>query len=303
VWLKPRGLDKILDMISPKNMKDYHAFIERSVRRRISQDEKNIGSNTGPIREDMFHFICSARDPKTGQPVFTTADLISEGSVLTVAGSDTTATTICSLVFYLVHNTAIYDKLVTEIRSTFSSYQEIVHGPKLKGCAYLRACINEALRMTPPLPSELPRIVLKGGETIAGEYYPAGTIVGTSEWANGRNGDIYGDPYVFRPERWVISDENPRTEVNRIKNCLNPFSKGPANCIGQNLAMWELHLVIARTLWRLDIRAAPGATLGGGQPSVGLEKGNPLQYQVADAYVALRKGPMVQFKGRGGTLV
>lgn len=76
-----------------------------------------------------------------------------------------------------------------------------------------------SLIQAPAGPSELPREVLPGGTTIEGEHYPAGIIVGTPNWAMGRNEEQYGDAFTFRPERWIVSNEldslNPEEDVRR----------------------------------------------------------------------------------------
>jgi cytochrome P450 len=255
-------LDKLLEAITPQNMKNYHSFVEQSVRERLAKEKE--AQTKAPVREDMFHFLCSARDPSTGQSAFSTEDLLSEASLLIIAGSDTTATTLCGLLFYLAHNAHVYNKLVEEIQSSFSSLEEIVHGTKLYSCKYLLACVNESLRMVPPVPSELPRVIQKGGQTIDGNFYPEGTVVGTADWASGHNKDIYGDAGIFRPERWIHSEDNSHEDMLCIKRAFYPFSKGPANCAGQNLALLELYMVVARTLWRMEVRLAPGEGVGEG---------------------------------------
>lgn len=76
------------------------------------------------------------------------------------AGGDTTATALSALFFYLSRNTESYSKLANEIRTTFSNHSEIQGGPKLASCRYLRASIEEALRMSPPVSSiELTQVV------------------------------------------------------------------------------------------------------------------------------------------------
>lgn len=51
--------------------------------------------------------------------------------------------------FYLSRNPEVYRKLAGEIRTTFSSGHDIRSGPRLTSCRYLRAVINETLRMSP----------------------------------------------------------------------------------------------------------------------------------------------------------
>jgi cytochrome P450 len=303
VWLKPRGLDNLLQLVIPQTIKDHYAFVEEVVTKRLEEYRKRETEKTPIEREDMLHFLCSARDPDTGEPAFGLKDLLAEANLLIMAGSDTTSITISSLFFYLTHNRRAYLKLVKEIRDTFTDPEDIVHGPKLlTDCKYLRACIDETLRLAPAGPSELPREVLPGGMTIEGEHYPAGVIVGTPNWAMGRNEEQYGDAYTFRPERWIVSDEleslNTEEDVGKLKRGLHTFLKGPGDCVGQKLAMLQMSIVIARTLWRMDVRLAPGTDVGAGNAKLGWGLRDPRQYVLADAYIALHQGPVVQVRAR-----
>lgn len=165
---------------------------------------------------------------------------------------------------------------------------------------YLRACIDEGMRLTPSGPSELSREVLPGGLIVLGEHYPAVTIVGTAPWANSRNQEVYDDPKVFRPERWIVDEAAAvsKEDVARIRANYHPFSAGRGNCVGQSFAMAELMITVARTVQQLDIRRAPGSTKGGGSPELGWGARDSRQFQLIDAYISLRKGPEVQFRRR-----
>ena len=303
VWLKPRGLDSLLEHAIPQTIKEHYAFVEKAVKTRLEEQRYREKHGITNQREDMLHFLCSAKEPETGEPAFGYKELLAESSLLIMAGSDTTAITISSMFFYLTHNRRVYLKLVKEIRETFREPEEIVHGPKLlSDCKYLRACIDETLRLAPVGPSELPREVLSGGTTIEGEHYPEGVIVATPHWAMGRHEGQYGDAYTFRPERWIVSEEletlNPEEDVRKLKRGLHTFLKGPGDCVGQKLAMLQLSMVVARTLWRMDMRLAPGTDVGAGNPELGWGLRDPRQYVLADAYVALHEGPIVQVRAR-----
>lgn len=303
IWLKPRGLDDILELIIPSTIKDHYKFVENVVTKRLEEERKRQAEKAPVEREDMLHFLCSAKDPDTGEPAFDFKGLLADANLLIMAGSDTTSITISSLFFYLTHSRRAYLKLVKEIRDTFTDPEDIVHGPRLlTDCTYLRACIDETLRLAPAGPSELPREVLPGGTTIEGEHYPAGVVVGTPNWAMGRNEEHYGDAYTFRPERWIVSDEletlNTEEDVRKLRNGLHTFLKGPGDCVGRKLAMLQISIVIARTLWRMDLRLAPGTDVGAGNAKLGWGMRDPRQYVVGDAYIALHHGPIVQFRAR-----
>ena len=301
VWLKPRGLDRLFEIISPPDVKAYFAFIEESVdaRRQAEEVSDRLGADGKGRRQDMFHFLFQAIDPDTGKKGYSQQELFTDASVLVIAGSDTTSIILSSFFFYIVRNPRSYNRLMEEIRSTFDSAHNIVGGPKLSSCKYLRACVDETMRIAPASPTELSRLVLAGGQMIEGELYPAGVTVGTSEWSNGRS-DEYGDPNVYRPERWIVDEEAGVTaeDVARISSYFHPFSHGWGNCPGQNLAILELLTTIARTLYRFDVRSEPGSTLGEGSPELGWGRRDRKQFQVDDAYNSIRNGPMIQFKKR-----
>lgn len=57
---------------------------------------------------------------------------------------------------------------------------------------------------------------------------------------------IWGDPHVFRPERWLESDSK------ELEKSYIPFSVGPRSCVGRNLAMMELQKFIATLFYRYE---------------------------------------------------
>lgn len=92
-----------------------------------------------------------------------------------LVGSDTTATALSAALFYLARNPSALATLQNEIRTAFTSLDAIVGGKELTECHFLRACIDEAMRLAPPVPGLLPReVVGKEGITIDGVFLPCG---------------------------------------------------------------------------------------------------------------------------------
>jgi len=302
VWLKPRGLDKLFDSVAPKDIEHFWKFVDESAEKRIKMEEEiqKHGPDAKNIRQDMFHYLMNAKDPVTGGPALSRNDLLAEANLLVVAGADTTAVTMCGFFFYISRNPRIYTRLTNEIRSTFDSVDEIRGGTKLSSCQYLRACIDEGLRMCPAGGAELDRVVLPGGQEVEGTLLPEGVHVGCPTWGFLRNEEYFYDPNVYRPERWIVDEKTGVTaeDVARAQSCFFPFSSGPYNCVGKNLAMLEIMVTIARTLYRMDLRALPGDTMGEGSPELPWGRRNRHVFQLTDAWIGLRNGPMVQFKKR-----
>ena len=277
VWLKPRGLNQLLEMITPKQVRIYLDFVAQSVAERREreeqqqqQQEKGEGND---LHRDLFHYLFRAKNPNTGEPAYSETGLLAEANLLIIAGSDTTAIALCGFFFYTTHNPRVYAKLVKEIRDTFALAEDIVAGTALSSCQYLRACIDEDMRMSPSGPSELSGRVLPRGIKIDGDFLPAGVDVGMSGFCNGRNEEIFGDPNVFRPEKWIVSEATGVTveDLARFRSMHHPFLTGPGSCAGKTIAMLEMTITIARTLHRLDVRLAPGYTVGEDAASLGLE--------------------------------
>lgn len=94
-------------------------------------------------------------------------------SILLVAGSETTATLLSAVTFYLLKNPRVMEILRKEIRTSFEKEEEItqISVNKLK---YLFAVLEEGMRMHPPAPRGGPRVVPKGGAMIDGTWVPGG---------------------------------------------------------------------------------------------------------------------------------
>ncbi|TGO56381.1 hypothetical protein BOTNAR_0224g00130 [Botryotinia narcissicola] len=157
----------------------YHFTVSKLVADRLKEDKN--------AKSDLFSFIFDAQYSNNGKhediETMTVSELFTESGFLLAAGSDTSSTTLSTLLFYLSRYPRCYEKVTTEIRSTFSSPSEIHSGPKITSLKYLRACIEEALRMSPPLGSALWREVRPGGIIIDGEFIPAGYDIGCAVYA------------------------------------------------------------------------------------------------------------------------
>ena len=121
---------------------------------------------------------------------------------------------------------------------------------------YLNACIEETLRIHPPVPAGPPRSVPPGGDTVDGQWIPGGTTVSVGQWSACHDPANFRNPDEFVPERWI----DP-AYASDVKKALQPFSVGPRNCIGRNLAYMEMRIMIARLFWNFDVLSVDGAPL------------------------------------------
>lgn len=93
--------------------------------------------------------------------------------ILLGAGFETTSSIVCATMYLLQRNPECLKKINEEVRGAFGSPEDITFS-SVDNLPYLRACLSEALRWYPPIASGLPREVMKGGTSIAGEHVPEG---------------------------------------------------------------------------------------------------------------------------------
>lgn len=200
--------------------------------------------------------------------------------------------TLSALFHYLSVNERCYQRLAHEIRSTFADAGEIQSGPRLASCRYLRACIDEALRMCPPLPGTLWRegVLDKVNSPliVEGHYIPIGTELGVNTYALHHNVEYFPEPFVFKPERWLPGNTATSTTT---KAAFIPFSIGPRGCIGKAMAYLEASLVVAKTMWYYDFERIPGPL---DQHADQMEQYDNV-YPINDKLVASHDGPYLCF--------
>ncbi|KAG6110715.1 hypothetical protein E4U31_005416 [Claviceps sp. LM219 group G6] len=266
-------------------------------------ERTKLGEETD--RRDFFYYLLKARDPETGHG-FSMPELWGESNLLIIAGSDTTSTAMASTIFYLVRNRHAWERVSREVRAKFRHVEEIVHGPSLGSCTYLRACIDEAMRLSPSVGGILPREILAGGMTVDGEHVlPQGTVVGTPHYTIHHNEDYFPEPYSYVPERWLRGEVNPMSgkittddDVVLAQSAFCPFSVGPRGCIGKGLAYVEMTTTLARTIFLYDMRRASGGVVDPAEGSPHFEWGRhrETEFQLIDTFTSAKKGPLVEFR-------
>lgn len=80
------------------------------------------------------------------------------------------------------------------------------------------------------------------------------TRVSLSQYGAYRSPFNFADPDNFHPERWLPTTSPLYNSVFAAdqKAALQPFSVGPRNCLGKNLAYYEMKLVLTKLLWNFD---------------------------------------------------
>jgi cytochrome P450 len=110
--------------------------------------------------------------------------------------------------------------------------------------------IQEALRLYPPVPVGIPRVIPPPGRTVLGKWVAPGTRLSVHHYATSRSLSNFANPDTFAPERWL---GDPAYEADRLE-AVQPFAYGPRNCLGKSLAMHEMRLILACIFFRFDMQ-------------------------------------------------
>lgn len=216
----------------------------KTVQRRIKK---------GSEHRDFLHYILTANDDKG----MSTEEINVNAFSLSGAGSESTATAMSGAIFLLLAHNPVYVRLIQEIRSAHAAEVDITLASTHQ-LEYLDAVITETLRMYPPVAITLPRQVPTNGEVIAGAFVPPGTTVGVHHYSTYHHPNNFYQPAAFLPERWLPGSRDAPPFANDSKDCMQPFSAGPRNCLGKNIAKAEVRLLLAKLLFRFDWRLQPG---------------------------------------------
>ncbi|CAG8960726.1 hypothetical protein HYFRA_00002262 [Hymenoscyphus fraxineus] len=292
--LKNRFLDPLVHVLTRKARLNYLRVLERMISTRLAMEKD--------AKVDFYSFI--AEQVETGGPdSIRFNELWAEAVFFFPAGGDTTATAMSALFFYLSRSPEAYSKLADEVRHTFADGDAIKGGPQLSGCRYLRACFEEALRLSPPVGGTLWYELAKGEErngplVVDGHVIPLGTQLGVNIYSLHHNEAYFPDAFEFRPERWMIDDQEA---LHRMYTAFDAFSTGPRGCAGKSMAYLEAGMVIAKTLWYFDFEIAPGimGAAGAGKRGGGVGRERGGEFQLYDGFTSAHDGPNLIFRTRG----
>lgn len=164
-----------------------------------------------------------------------------------VAGTETTSSAMSGIIYHLTQDPSVLARLSQEVRSAFSSVNDI-NLEVVARLPYTQAVISESLRMYPPIPSALPRVSPPGGVNVCGTYIPEGVVCGVHHLSTYRSPEHFKDASDFHPQRWLGDPDYRNDHLDAVE----PFHVGPRNCVGKNLALHEIRLLLVALVLTFD---------------------------------------------------
>lgn len=150
---------KMLPKKVKQNFQDHYQLSVEKVHRRLN------------LETQRHDFMTPVIEQNTDMQKMSLPEIESTFSLLIVAGSETTATTLSGITNYLIQNPTALQSLVSEIRDAFKEEKDITN-QSVRNLPYLNAVISEGLRLCNPVPIGLARLVPAGGSTVCGQWLP-----------------------------------------------------------------------------------------------------------------------------------
>jgi cytochrome P450 len=239
----------------------HHSYIARRVDKRLQ---------TTPTHPDIWSLI--TKESSEDEKPFSMDERYSIANEMMIGGTETTATALSGVIYYLLLNPKYLKELTQELRQQYKDVHALTM-QSLQNQQKLNAVLWEGLRVYPPLPTGLPRHVPSGGTVLEGYYLPDDARVAIYHRPTYRQEAHFHLPNEFRPERWLGDEEFKDDKLDSVQ----PFSVGPRNCIGrvrfslitsccahanilffdQNFAWHEMRLLLATVLLHFDLKLLP----------------------------------------------
>lgn len=188
--------------------------------------------------EDILSLMMAARD-EAGQPM-TDEELYDELLTLLFAGHETTVSALAWALFWINRLPEVQDKLLKEL-NTLALDAEPSEIAKLP---YLTAVCQETLRIYPIALTTFARVLKAPFEVMDYEFAPETALLPAIYLTHQRE-EIYPEPKQFKPERFLERQFSPYEYL--------PFGGGHRRCIGMAFAKFEMKLVLATILSRVQL--------------------------------------------------
>jgi cytochrome P450 len=243
-------------------MNDYVARIIDSRFTELQSEEGNLVKGNKSIIDLVLTAYLSENAARKSQTMDSTFKrfTMSQIKLFLFSGHDTTSSTVCYIFYILATNPAVLARVRAEHVSVIgpdpSKFASVIASDPflLNELPYTIAVIKEVLRMFPAVSGT------RAGEPNfyvtddLGRHFPTdGFLVWDNPQVIHRDPIYWQNPDDFIPDRWLVA---PDDSLHPVKGAWRPFSHGPRNCIGQELAMNEMKVMMVMTAQRFDIGLA-----------------------------------------------
>jgi cytochrome P450 len=242
------GLQHIAPLIGPillgrklARIRGHFEAIDDVMQTLIRSRETSVDT---PAR-DLLDRLVAATDTETGVRL-TDEEVRDEVIIIFLAGHETSALA-ATYVWYLLsqhprEEAILHAELDSVLGGRVPSFGDLEHLP------YTRRVVDEAMRLYPPAPMLTGRVAREADE-ICGRRISKGSEIAIMPWILHRHRTLWDEPDRFEPDRFT-----PERNAERPRFAYLPFGGGPRICIGAQLALTEVTLLLATIAQRYRLK-------------------------------------------------
>ncbi|KAH8155480.1 uncharacterized protein LAJ45_00490 [Morchella importuna] len=211
----------------------------------------NRAANPSQARKDSLSQLLSYGLPR--------AAVEGEALANVFAGTDTTGNSTAFIVCEVLKKPNVHRRVVEEVFNAFPEgvYRmgEVMEFRKVEEeCRLLKWCIKEGMRRHSLAPGPALRVVPDDGVVVDGMFIPGKVDIFAQSHTSTHDPVAFPQPEEFIPDRW----EN---ETSEMRTLWTVFGSGPRICIGENLAMMEMQMMLALLFRNYELVQVPGTDM------------------------------------------
>ena len=244
-WLKYFGNKTYKQVMSVR--KDLHDIYHQVKTTIISHmDEKNPTN----VTEALLAKVDKIKDAD-GNPIYDDVNIMANLNNMIIAGVSTTARSLYAFINILLHHKDVMKNIHKELDSVVGKRKEVTSEDREK-MPYMRACLFELLRVATINPNALPHCTVED-TNLAGSMIPKQTTIIANLWTMHHDKKFWGDPWTFRPSRYLTEDGQLVSPDHPNRKHLLIFSAGPRVCLGEQFGLLRLFFFLANLMTRFEI--------------------------------------------------
>lgn len=225
-----------------KNIMEMGTFTRNVIRERKQELIRQKNEDGAEMKKHRRAFLDLLIHNHIADGSLTEEDIREEVDTFMFAGHDTTAVGMSWTLYCIGLYPEVQNKIEEELSSIFGDdCERVITSEDIREMKYLDCVMKESQRLYPSLPligREIQEDIVINGMTV-----PEGTACMLCTFMLHRNEEVFQNPEVFDPDRFLPENANGRHPYAYI-----PFSAGPRNCIGQKFAIMEQKVVLANVI-------------------------------------------------------
>ncbi|PBK67824.1 cytochrome P450 [Armillaria solidipes] len=259
----PKPLLQLMDLIPSRQKTHFSSFkvaAKKAGQELLKENVEGNGldSSTG---KDVLSILGRANSQEEEKKRLSDDEVLAQIATLTLAGHETTASTLTWTLFELCNHPEQQDRIraeIAEVRSRYATKGELT-AADYDGMPFMNAVIKETLRFHPIVPALLriaayddvipltDPVTTSTGAKLTEIPVEKGQLVEIAIAYYNRNPTVWGsDADAWNPDRF-LGELDKQTPVGVYANLLT-FSAGVRSCIGWRFAVMELQVILFELL-------------------------------------------------------